>query len=145
MEGGEEAAPAEEPVEEEFDLADVLGEEVGASGSKEELLKRVEQELVGAPCSCMYAWMHVPVLRMQCFLSVQPSAGTMTVIWLAWWDGCGPCLTLPLACWRARLGRSWTRWCHCAAGGGRQEGRGGEGGGGRGRRQKEGQEAEEEG
>ena len=46
VEGGEEDAPDEAPVEEEFDLADVLGEEVGGSGSKEELLKRVEQELV---------------------------------------------------------------------------------------------------
>jgi len=34
-----------EPVEEEFDLADVLGEDVGGSGSKEDLLKQAELEL----------------------------------------------------------------------------------------------------
>lgn len=45
VEGGEQEAAAEEPLEDEFDLADVLGEEVGGSGSKEELLKKVEQEL----------------------------------------------------------------------------------------------------
>ena len=45
MEGGEEEPVMEEPVEEEFDLADVLGEEVGGSGSKEELLRKAEQEL----------------------------------------------------------------------------------------------------
>lgn len=45
MEGGEEEPAVEEPMEEEFDLADVLGEEVGSSGSKEELLRKAEQEL----------------------------------------------------------------------------------------------------
>ncbi len=45
VDGGEDEAEAEEPVEEEFDLADVLGEEVSATGSKEELLKKVEEEL----------------------------------------------------------------------------------------------------
>ncbi len=45
MDGGEEEGDAVEPLEDEFDLADVLGEEVGGSGSKEELLKKVEQEL----------------------------------------------------------------------------------------------------
>ena len=45
VEGGEEEPAVEEPVEEEFDLADVLGEEVGGSGSKEELLRKAEQEL----------------------------------------------------------------------------------------------------
>ena len=34
-----------EPVEEEFDLADVLGEDVAGSGSKEDLLKQADQEL----------------------------------------------------------------------------------------------------
>ncbi len=62
VEGGEEDAPKEEPVEEEFDLADVLGEDVGGSGSKEELLKRMEQELVRGglilhACACAA---HVP-------------------------------------------------------------------------------------
>ena len=45
MEGGEDESAVEEAVEEEFDLADVLGEEVGGSGSKEELLRKAEQEL----------------------------------------------------------------------------------------------------
>ena len=34
-----------EPVEEEFDLADVLGEDVAGSGSKEDLLKKADKEL----------------------------------------------------------------------------------------------------
>lgn len=55
VEGGEEDAASMEPVEEEFDLADVLGEDVAGSGSKEDLLKQAEQELeVGRSCSCMH-------------------------------------------------------------------------------------------
>ena len=45
MEGGEDDSADMEPVEEEFDLADVLGEDVGGSGSKEDLLRQAEQEL----------------------------------------------------------------------------------------------------
>ena len=45
VEGGEDETAVEVPVEEEFDLADILGEEVSSSGSKEELLKKVEEEL----------------------------------------------------------------------------------------------------
>ena len=45
VEGGEEDAADMEPVEEEFDLADVLGEDVAGSGSKEDLLKQAEKEL----------------------------------------------------------------------------------------------------
>lgn len=52
VDGGEDEAEAEEPVEEEFDLADVLGEEVGGTGSKEELLKKVEEELQVGLKSC---------------------------------------------------------------------------------------------
>ena len=45
VEGAEEDAAGMEPVEEEFDLADVLGEDVAGSGSKEDLLKQAEKEL----------------------------------------------------------------------------------------------------
>ncbi len=45
MDGGEVESQIEEPIEEEFDLADILGEEVSSTGSKEELLKKVEEEL----------------------------------------------------------------------------------------------------
>ena len=45
VEGGEEDEADMEPVEEEFDLADVLGEDVAGSGSKEDLLKQAEKEL----------------------------------------------------------------------------------------------------
>lgn len=45
IEGGEDEVAAKEPVEEEFDLADVLGEDVGSSGSKEDLLKQADKEL----------------------------------------------------------------------------------------------------
>lgn len=45
VEGGEDDSADMEPVEEEFDLADVLGEDVGGSGSKEDLLRQAEQEL----------------------------------------------------------------------------------------------------
>lgn len=45
VDGGEDESQAEELVEEEFDLADILGEEVSGAGSKEELLKKVEEEL----------------------------------------------------------------------------------------------------
>ena len=45
MDGGEDAAP-EAPVEEEFDLSDILAEKVSAApGSKEDLLRRADQEL----------------------------------------------------------------------------------------------------
>ncbi|KAK9845433.1 hypothetical protein WJX81_006361 [Elliptochloris bilobata] len=45
VDGGEEPAP-QAPVDEEFDLNDILAEEVSASpGSKEELLRRADQEL----------------------------------------------------------------------------------------------------
>ncbi|BDA46353.1 probable protein disulfide-isomerase DDB_G0275025 [Coccomyxa sp. Obi] len=45
VEGGEDETAVDEPVEEEFDLADILGEEVSGSGSKADLLKKVEEEL----------------------------------------------------------------------------------------------------
>ncbi|CAK0750414.1 hypothetical protein CVIRNUC_001989 [Coccomyxa viridis] len=45
VEGGEEDSADLDPIEEEFDLADVLGEDVGGSGSKEDLLKQAEMEL----------------------------------------------------------------------------------------------------
>ena len=45
VDGGEDESQAEELVEEEFDLADILGEEVSGAGTKEELLKKVEEEL----------------------------------------------------------------------------------------------------
>jgi protein disulfide-isomerase A6 len=45
VDGGEDESQAEELVEEEFDLADILGEEVSSAGSKEELLNKVEEEL----------------------------------------------------------------------------------------------------
>jgi hypothetical protein len=51
VDGGEAEGEAEPALEDEFDLADVLGEEVGGSGSKEELLKRVEQELQVRACA----------------------------------------------------------------------------------------------
>ena len=45
VEGGEEDSADLDPIEEEFDLADVLCEDVGGSGSKEDLLKQAEMEL----------------------------------------------------------------------------------------------------
>ena len=49
MDGGEEVAP-QAPVEEEFDLSDILAEEVSAApGSKEELLRRADLELQVTP------------------------------------------------------------------------------------------------
>lgn len=49
MDGGEEVA-AQAPVEEEFDLSDILAEEVSAApGSKEELLRRADLELQARP------------------------------------------------------------------------------------------------
>lgn len=51
VEGGEDETAVEEPVEEEFDLADILGEEVSGTGSKEELLKKVEEELKVCICA----------------------------------------------------------------------------------------------
>ena len=45
MDGGEEVAP-QAPVEDEFDLSDILAEEVSAApGSKEDLLRRADLEL----------------------------------------------------------------------------------------------------
>ena len=49
VDGGEEVAP-QAPVEEEFDLSDILAEEVSAApGSKEELLRRADLELQVRP------------------------------------------------------------------------------------------------
>ena len=45
VEGGEDDSAEMDLVEEEFDLADVLGEDVGGSRSKEDLLKQAEIEL----------------------------------------------------------------------------------------------------
>ena len=45
VEGGEDDSADLDPIEEEFDLADVLGEDVGGSGSKEELLRQAEMQL----------------------------------------------------------------------------------------------------
>lgn len=46
VEGGvEEAAATEEPIEEEFDLADILGEDVEGLVTKEDRLKQKELEL----------------------------------------------------------------------------------------------------
>ena len=45
VEGGEDDAADMDPVEEEFDLADVLGEDVAGSGSKEDLFRQAEKEL----------------------------------------------------------------------------------------------------
>ncbi len=49
VEGGEQDSADMEPVEEEFDLADVLGEDVAGSGSKEDLLKQADKELEVVP------------------------------------------------------------------------------------------------
>ena len=49
-----------EPVEEEFDLADVLGEDVGGSGSKEDLLKQAELELQVGTLVLAVGALHIP-------------------------------------------------------------------------------------
>lgn len=52
VDGGEDVAP-EAPVEEEFDLSDILAEEVSAApGSKEDLLRRADQELLVSKGHC---------------------------------------------------------------------------------------------
>ena len=72
VDGGEDESQIEEPVEEEFDLADILGEEVSGSGSKEELLKKVEEEL--KVCLVQLCAFSLTCFSFSCEVDLQPCA-----------------------------------------------------------------------
>lgn len=70
--GGEDAAP-EAPMAEEFDLSDVLAEEVSAApGSKEELLRRADAELQARLPQCRGVYSLGTRLRSSHALLVDP-------------------------------------------------------------------------